>query len=220
MTTQPTIEFEKEFSEKLTIHKNIGQEIVITTVDKVRLCLMENRDLLTAKKEWLTPLGIFLALLTTLVAADFRDFYFKPEVWKAIYVLATLISFIWLIISGYKAVKNYSKGSIDTIVAELKAQDIQQSEQPQKEIQEGTQNMPKANVLVIESAQYGAQGKFSDVTKILSSRIVNGKLDVAVNNELVGDPVKGVAKKLTVSYLHNGLRMSKTVSENERLLLP
>jgi hypothetical protein len=131
MTAQSQIEFEKEFSEKLTVHKNLGQEIVVTTVDKVRLCLMMNRDSLTAQKEWLTPLGIFLALLTTLVAADFREFIFKPNVWTAIYVIGSLISLVWLCTSGYKAWKNRSKGSIDAIVEELKAQTAQQSAQAQ-----------------------------------------------------------------------------------------
>ena len=52
MSTQPQIEFGKEFSEKLTVYKNLGQEVMVTTVDKVRLCLMTNRDSLYRKK-WL-----------------------------------------------------------------------------------------------------------------------------------------------------------------------
>lgn len=125
MTNQSQIEFEKEFSDKLTIHKNLGQEVVVTTVDKVRLCLLENRDSLISQKEWRTPLGIFLALLTTLVAADFREFIFKPDVWTAIYVIGSLISFCWLCCSGYKAWENRDKGSIDSIVNNLKAQTVQ-----------------------------------------------------------------------------------------------
>lgn len=116
------IEFEKEFSEKLTIHKNLNQEVVVTTVDKVRLCLMKNRDWLTAKKEWLTPLGIFLALITTLVAAEFRNFIFEPSVWTSIYVIGTLISLVWLLKSGYTALKNKNSGSIESIVDEIKFQ--------------------------------------------------------------------------------------------------
>lgn len=124
MSTQPQIEFGKEFSEKLTVYKNLGQEVMVTTVDKVRLCLMTNRDSLTAKNGWLTPFGLFLALLTTLVAADFREFIFKPNVWVAIYVIGTIISFVWLCSSAWIAWKNRHKGSIDLIVEELKAQTV------------------------------------------------------------------------------------------------
>ena len=118
------IEFEKEFSEKLTIHKNLGQEVVVTTVDKVKLCLINNRDCLTAKKEWLTPLGIFLALITTLVAAEFRKFIFEPNVWTSIYVIGAIITLIWLLCAGYNAYKNKDSGTIDSIVDEIKSQTV------------------------------------------------------------------------------------------------
>ncbi len=88
MTSPPRIELDKEFSDQLTVHKNIGQEIVVTTVDKVRICLMETRDCLTTKREWATPLALCLALLSTLVAADFRDYLLPKAVWQAMYILA------------------------------------------------------------------------------------------------------------------------------------
>lgn len=125
MTPQSQIEFEKEFSEKLIVHKNLGQEVVVTTVDKVRLCLITNRDSLTAQKAWLTPLAIFLSLLTTLIAANFKEFIFKPDVWTAIYVIGTILSFVWLCSSAYHAWENRSKASLDAIVKELKAQTVQ-----------------------------------------------------------------------------------------------
>jgi hypothetical protein len=105
-----TIEFDKEILEKLTVHKNLDQEIVVTTVDKVQLCLMKNRDCLTAKKEWVTPLSIIIALLTTLLAAKFEDFVFKSHVWNAIYIMGLVLAFIWLTRSGYKALKNRAGG--------------------------------------------------------------------------------------------------------------
>jgi hypothetical protein len=119
------IDFKKEMAEKLTVHTNLGQEVVVTTVDKLRLCLIQNRDYLTIKREWLTPLGIFLTLLTTLVAADFRQFIFKADVWVAIYVIGALTSFVWFGSSAYKAWDNRGRGSIDDIVEELKPKDME-----------------------------------------------------------------------------------------------
>ena len=122
MTSQASIELGKEFSERLTIHTNIGQEVVVTTVDKVRICLMENRDCLTAQREWLTPLSLFLALVTTLAAAEFRDFVLKAAAWQALYVLASIVTLTWALLAGVRAWKNRSRGSIDSIVTTLVAQ--------------------------------------------------------------------------------------------------
>lgn len=127
------IEFEKEFSEKLTIHKNLGQEVLVTTVDKVKLCLINNRDCLTAKKEWITPFGIFLALVTTLIAAEFRKFIFEPNVWTSVYVIGAIISLIWFLRAGYSAYKNRNSGSLDNLVNEIKSQTVSKNENDQKE---------------------------------------------------------------------------------------
>lgn len=128
MTTASQVEIEKEFTQKLVIHKNLGQEVILTTVDKVTLCLLKNRDNITAKREWLTPLSIFLALLTTLVAADFHKFIFEPNVWTAIYVIGTVLSFVWLCRAAYTAWKLRSSASIEAIVGELKAQTPEQAD--------------------------------------------------------------------------------------------
>ncbi len=121
MTSPPRIELDKEFSDQLTVHKNIGQEIVVTTVDKVRICLMETRDCLTTKREWATPLALCLALLSTLVAADFRDYLLPKAVWQAMYILGTIIAGTWLVKAGSAAWLNRKKGSIEEIVRRLKA---------------------------------------------------------------------------------------------------
>lgn len=122
MTGPTNIEFEKEFSARLTVHKNIGQEVIVTTVDKVKICLMENRECLSAQKEWVTPLSLFIALVTTLAAADFREFVFEPAVWQAIYILSSLVTFFWTLDKVRAAWTLRSKASIETIVTSLKAQ--------------------------------------------------------------------------------------------------
>ena len=120
----PNIEFEREFSERLTVHKNLGQEVVVTTVDKVKLCLIENRESLAAQKEWLMPLSLVIAFGTTLVAAQFRNVGLKAEVWEAVYLIATLLSFIWLCHSGWKAWRTRKSGGIDHVVDRLKAEGV------------------------------------------------------------------------------------------------
>ena len=61
------IQFGQEFLEGLKIHKNLDQEIIVTTVDKAKLCLIENRDLLHHQREWLTPLGLLVGQVPSCV---------------------------------------------------------------------------------------------------------------------------------------------------------
>ena len=120
MTTSGTIDLSGELSRRATIHMNVGQDMVVITEDKLRLRLIEHRDCLADKKEWLTPLSLFLALVTTLVAADFHDFVLKAPVWTAVYSLGSLASFVWLCVAGWKAWSNRNLGSLDMLVRRIK----------------------------------------------------------------------------------------------------
>ena len=113
------INIEEEFVDKLTIHKNIGQELIVTTIDKLKLCLLDTRNSLTIKREWLTPLTLLVAIFTTIVAADFSDFILKSNVWSAIYIIGAILSFLWLCKSGFRAFKNRNEGSIERIIENL-----------------------------------------------------------------------------------------------------
>ncbi len=119
MTNQDHIEFEKEFSDKLTVHKNLKQEVVVTTIDKIRICLMQNKERLTVKNGWIAPLGILITLVATLFSTNFKTFIFKAEVWQAVYIIGTLITVVWLIVSIKKAWPNRDYDSVDAIISEL-----------------------------------------------------------------------------------------------------
>jgi hypothetical protein len=75
--------------------------------------------------------------------------------------------------------------------------------------------------LIINSATYGTDMKYNDVTKILNERISkNGELDVIAKNELFGDPHEGFLKKLIVKHTSNGVNVTSEVSEHGRLRIP
>ncbi len=123
------IDVRKEVTERLTVHTNVTQEVVVTTVDKMRLCLMRHSDQLRARGGWGIPLGVVLALIPTLVAADFRDSLgIKKEYWWALFLVATIAASAWLVVAAGRAIgatyRAYRKGSLDSvehIVTELKA---------------------------------------------------------------------------------------------------
>lgn len=126
MTRQDSsIDLDRELVERITIHKNIGQEIVVTTVDKVRLCLIEHRDCLESKNEWLKPLSLGLVFLTTLTAAQFQDWVVKAAVWQAIYIIGVIACAVWLVRSAFIAFRNRARGGVDELVGKLKAPVVQ-----------------------------------------------------------------------------------------------
>ena len=43
MTPLAPINISDQFNSSVTVHMNVGQEVVVTTVDKVRLCLIDRR---------------------------------------------------------------------------------------------------------------------------------------------------------------------------------
>lgn len=73
--------------------------------------------------------------------------------------------------------------------------------------------------LDIVSATYGVDGHMVDVTRNLISKILDGKRETFVGNNLTDgdDPVPGVKKKLKVVYFYNGKESSKEFLEGETL---
>ena len=99
------------------IHINVSQEVIITTEDKVRLCLSEHLKSLEKKSSWIAPLGILIAIVVTLSTSTFRQKLFSADTWFAIFVIAGLISLLWLIISVVRACRSRK---LEDIIAELK----------------------------------------------------------------------------------------------------
>lgn len=123
------IEVAEELSEGLTIHRNLDQEVVVTTVDKVKLCLMENEKALSARREWITPLTVFVTLVTTFAATSFKDALLQAATWRAIYIIGLFTSLVWLIHAAYQAWENRNRAGIQAILRKLKAHDVINAEE-------------------------------------------------------------------------------------------
>ena len=125
MTGQGQIDLAAEISASVTVHRNIQQTIVVVPEDRLRLCLMEHRDCLSGRRDWLTPLSLLVALITTLVAADFnKTLVFAPNVWEAMYVIASLLSGIWLIRALYRSWSVRNAISLDSLVVRIKSRSL------------------------------------------------------------------------------------------------
>jgi hypothetical protein len=89
------------------VYSNLGQEIIITTEDKIRLCLIEHLSRMEKKNAWVAPLGILLTIIIVFPTTTFREFLFlSADTWKAIFVMAGLMAIVWLIrtICGIRSV--------------------------------------------------------------------------------------------------------------------
>lgn len=80
--------------------------------------------------------------------------------------------------------------------------------------------IPKlAGELVIQKAVYGdlPHGPTYDVTEVVKGYLKNNQLDVAVENDLFGDPASGSFKRLRVEYSIGKIQLAKSVYEGGRM---
>jgi hypothetical protein len=99
------------------IYSNLQQEIIITTEDKVRICLMQHLERMAEKKAWLVPLGIFLTILVVFPTTTFHGFLVSAETWQAIFLICGTTSLIWLVAAFWRATRS---SSLDDVVSAIK----------------------------------------------------------------------------------------------------
>lgn len=114
------VQLTKDLLDSSTIRKNLSQEILIITIDKAKLCLIEHQKMLMAQRDWIAPATTLLALLASLVAADFKDFLnVKAEVWQALFMILSLGCGIQLAIALERTYRYRGKGEVDRVLQKL-----------------------------------------------------------------------------------------------------
>lgn len=120
-SNEHNIDLNDEFSRNMTVHKNVDQEIIITTSDKIEIVLIKSKEILTSKRDWWTPFGLTMAFVTTFCTADFKEFLgLSKDTWQALFIILTFSSFVWLIFSIVKLIKYWGKGDLKTIINQIK----------------------------------------------------------------------------------------------------
>ena len=118
------LKIDQSILESATIHTNLTQEVIVTTQDKLNLALINHQNIIKARTDWVIPFSILLSAITSLVAADFKTFLSIPaDSWKSLYILASVISFVWLLYCLYKLIINRNKGNNDYFINSLKKDD-------------------------------------------------------------------------------------------------
>lgn len=102
-------------------YNNVSQGIIHITEDKLHVILLEYEKKNKKFYSWTTPLGVFISCLVASITSSFeKAFLFSPDTWKAIFVLCTIISLVWLIFSACDAWKNRNDRGIDHLIEEIK----------------------------------------------------------------------------------------------------
>jgi hypothetical protein len=101
-----------------TLHLNLGQEVMVTTEDKIRLCMSEHAMRLGAQQGWVAPVSMLITVVVVLLTSDFHDALLDKAVWKALFVLVAIGCGLW----SFRAVRTAMgvATSVDRIVDELK----------------------------------------------------------------------------------------------------
>lgn len=128
MNGNGNINLDEDLTSRMTIHKNLAQEIIVTNTDKVKIILDEHHKIIKKKIEWINPIGLFLSVLTTLLTAQFdkNKFGLSPEIWHAIFIVACLVSFVWSTILMINAIRYHKKGTVEQCIEKLKIDNNQQ----------------------------------------------------------------------------------------------
>ena len=101
------------------IHWNLEQVVIVTTEDKLRLCLQNAIDRLGAKRAWWTPSALLVTLTVAQTTAEFKDqLGVSAATWQAVFLLLALVSLIWTVWAVWKATR--VKVSVESIVSEIK----------------------------------------------------------------------------------------------------
>ncbi len=119
-----------ELAGDINIHKNLTQEVILTTEDKLRLVLLEHQSMLSSKKEWISGATLSLSLLSSLLLTNFKDgLGLSADTWRAAYGLFFVMALFWFLNSLYKLFKNRKRMSVDYLLKEIQQKGRQQSKQ-------------------------------------------------------------------------------------------
>lgn len=95
-------ELQKKMVQKSTFHDNLGERILTISESKLKLCLKDNIDNMGSRTAWQTPAGIGFTILITGLTSSFKDWVLSRYTWQALFVIAGILSFVWLIYTLYK----------------------------------------------------------------------------------------------------------------------
>ena len=107
----------KDTVEVGAVHSNLTQEVIKITYDKLKLILTQYINNVERRKEWLTPLSLLVTFLIVFSTTNFKDsLSIKSDTWEAFFLMASFLTFVWLIFTVVRAVKTKSLEDIIKLI--------------------------------------------------------------------------------------------------------
>jgi hypothetical protein len=115
---------QEDLRSEVIIHKNLTQDVLLTTEDKMKLALIEYRDVLTARSEWLSAAVLVLSFLSSLLLSDFKDVGpISAATWQAIYFIFLMLAVFRFVNVVWKMYQNRRRARIDFVINKIKQSD-------------------------------------------------------------------------------------------------
>jgi hypothetical protein len=115
-TTPASAEIGQQLIQNLLVTSNLGQHIIMTTEDKIRLTINDHLRHMEQRNGWIAPLGILIPIIAAFVTADFKDSILTAPQWHAIFVVFGLLSVGWLV---YAVIRALSAPSVQDFIEAL-----------------------------------------------------------------------------------------------------
>jgi hypothetical protein len=85
------------------VSTNTAQNLITITEDRLQLRLQEYQDELAKSRDWITPMGLFLTVCTTLATATFSElWFFSASTIKTLFAAFAVVTGWWTIKSLFK----------------------------------------------------------------------------------------------------------------------
>jgi len=112
---------EEDLRGEVIIHKNLTQDLLVTTEDKMKLALIEYRDMLAARGEWIGAGALVFSFTSPLLLANFRDIGpLTAETLQAFYIMLAMLASYRFIVILIKVTKNRHRTKVGYLISKLK----------------------------------------------------------------------------------------------------
>ncbi|MCL2149743.1 MAG: hypothetical protein FWH51_02260 [Dehalococcoidia bacterium] len=112
---------DEDLEGEIIIHKNLTQDLLVTTEDKMKLALIEYRDVLISRDEWVSAGALVFSFMSPLLIANFRDAGpFTAETWRTIYFFFLALASYRFVTVFIKMTRNRHKSKIGYMINKMK----------------------------------------------------------------------------------------------------
>lgn len=110
---------------------NLSQAVVVTTEDKLKLCLQRHLSEVEKSRDWVAPFSLLISLILALITTEFKDFVLPKATWSAVFIISAILSGLWFLF----VVKNaFTRRTVESLISEIKADSAVSGDQDRRDL--------------------------------------------------------------------------------------